>query len=67
MKMRARKALGCFALLAYLTLYAACAAALGGYLLPLLPVWAELIYFVVAGVAWVIPLKPLFGWMNRGG
>jgi hypothetical protein len=67
MKMRTRKALGCLALLAYLTAYAALAAALGGYLLPLLPGWAELIYFVIAGVVWVLPLKPLFGWMNRGG
>ncbi len=67
MKMRTRKALGCFALLAYLTLYAAFAAALGAYLLPLMPAWAELLYFVVAGVAWVAPLKPLFTWMNRGG
>jgi hypothetical protein len=67
MNMRARKAFGCFTLLAYLALYAALAATLGAYLLPLLPGWAELIYFVIAGIVWVVPLKQLFAWMNRGG
>lgn len=65
MDMRTRKAVGCFALLAYLALYAAAAATLGTWLLPRMPAWAELAYFVVAGVAWVFPLKPLFAWMNR--
>lgn len=67
MKMRTRKALGCFALLAYLGVYAALAATLGAWLVAHIPQWAQLIYFVIAGVAWVFPLKPLFGWMNRGG
>jgi len=65
MNMRARKALGCLVLLGYLALYAAVAATLGAYLSPLLPGWAELIFFVVAGIAWVAPLRPLFAWMNR--
>ncbi|MEZ5955003.1 MAG: DUF2842 domain-containing protein [Hyphomonas sp.] len=30
------------------------------------PHWAHLIYYVVAGIGWIIPLKPLFAWMNRG-
>ncbi len=65
MNMRARKAVGCFALLAYLALYAAAAATLGAMLLPVLPAWGELIYYAVAGVIWIFPLKPLFAWMNR--
>lgn len=65
MQMRTRKAVGCFALLAYLTLYLALAATLGAILLPTLPQWAELIYYVIAGVAWVFPLKPLIMWMTR--
>ncbi len=67
MQKRARKALGCLVLLAYLAIYAALAAALGGYLVQILPWWGQLIYFAAAGVLWVLPLKPLFGWMNRGG
>jgi hypothetical protein len=65
MDMRARKAIGCFVLLGYLALYAIAAATLGAMLLPVLPGWAELIYYVAAGIAWVFPLKPLMAWMNR--
>lgn len=65
MDMRARKSLGCFVLLAYLAVYAALAATLGAFLLPVLPAWAELIFYAVAGIIWIFPLKPLFGWMNR--
>lgn len=65
MNMRTRKAIGCAGLLAYLAVYAALAASLGAALLPIAPPWVELAYYAVAGVVWVIPLKPLFDWMNR--
>jgi len=65
MNASSRKALGCFVLLAYLGVYAVAAATLGAVLQPMLPFWAELLFYIVAGVAWVIPLKPLFAWMNR--
>ncbi len=61
---RTRKGIGCFVLLAYLGVYAILAAGLGAMLIPILPWWAELIYYAVAGIVWVLPLKPLFGWMN---
>jgi membrane protein implicated in regulation of membrane protease activity len=63
---RTRKAAGCAALLLYMTLYAAAAAALGTVLVTTWPGWAQLLYFAVAGIVWILPLKPLFGWMNRG-
>lgn len=66
MEARARKALGCAVLLAYLAAYAALAATLGAALLPVLPAWAELVFYAVAGIVWIFPLKPLFAWMNRG-
>ncbi len=66
MNMRTRKAVGCAGLLAYMTLYAAAAATLGAWLLPRLPAWGELFYYAFAGVIWILPLKPLFAWMNRG-
>lgn len=66
MNARTRKAFGCFLLLAYLGLYAALAATLGGYIWTHAPNWAALVYFALAGVVWVLPLKALFGWMNRG-
>jgi len=43
------------------------AAGIGAALIPILPWWAELIYYTVAGVIWGLPLKPLFGWMNGAG
>jgi hypothetical protein len=66
MNTRTRKAFGCFLLLAYLALYAALAATLGAYVWAHAPSWAGLIFYPIAGVVWVFPLKPLFGWMNRG-
>ncbi len=66
MDARSRKALGCAVLLIYLGVYALAAAGLGAALLPLLPAWGELAYYAVAGTVWVLPLKPLFGWLNRG-
>lgn len=67
MDMRTRKAVGCAGLLAYLATYAVIAATLGAYLAPMLPAWAELVFYAAAGIIWIFPLKPLFGWMNRGG
>lgn len=65
MDMRTRKAVGCAGLLAYLAAYAVIAATLGAYLAPMLPAWAELAFYAVAGIVWIFPLKPLFAWMNR--
>lgn len=65
MNPRTRKAIGCFVLIAYLALYAAGAAALGAAVLGHAPNWAALLYFLVAGVIWVAPLKPLLAWMSQ--
>ncbi|HYD85918.1 MAG TPA: DUF2842 domain-containing protein [Vitreimonas sp.] len=65
MDIRTRKAIGCAGLLAYLAVYAVLAATLGAYLLPILPFWAELIFYAAAGIVWIFPLKPLFAWINR--
>ena len=67
MNVRGRKALGCFVLLAYLTVYTLAAAALGSALVMAWPVWGQLAYFIVAGLIWVLPLRPLFRWMNGAG
>ena len=64
MHVRQRKALGCFVLLAYLTVYTIAAVTLGSTLIATWPNWAQLAYYVIAGFAWVAPLKPLFAWMN---
>ena len=64
--MRTRKALGCFVLLTYIAIYAMLAASLGVALAPLIPTWAQLIFYAIAGIVWIFPLEPLFAWMNRG-
>jgi len=66
MHIRGRKALGCLALLAYLAIYAVVAATFGGWLMAHAPQWQLLLYYLVAGIAWVAPLRPLFRWMNGG-
>ena len=66
MEMRTRKAVGCFVLLAYIAVYAILAATLGSALATMIPTWAQLVYYAIAGIVWIFPLKPLFAWMNRG-
>ncbi len=65
MHVRTRKALGCFALLAYLACYIVLAATLGAVLLPMLPMWAAFAFYLTAGIVWIFPLRPLFRWMNE--
>jgi hypothetical protein len=67
MNARQRKAIGCFVLLGYLAAYAVLAASLGAALALSLPPGAQLLYYAIAGVVWIFPLKPLFAWMNRDG
>ena len=35
----------------------------------LLPIWgsrvAEIVYYVIAGLGWVLPAMPLISWMSR--
>lgn len=28
------------------------------------PRWLQLVFYIFAGVAWVLPLRPVFKWMN---
>lgn len=63
----ARKALGSIALIAYMLVFIGFAAVLGERVLANAAWWASLIYFIVAGIIWAAPLKPLFGWMNKFG
>jgi hypothetical protein len=52
-------------LLVYLTAYALAVTAFADQLATL-PNWLAAILYLVAGVAWVLPLRPLFLWMNTG-
>jgi hypothetical protein len=30
------------------------------------PAWRALIFFVIAGLGWAVPLRPVLRWMNAG-
>ncbi len=59
----AKKALGSLAIIVWLIGYIAVAVMIGERL-HALPAIAPLVFYAIAGVAWVIPLRPLFKWMN---
>ncbi len=59
----AKKALGSLAILTWLVGYIVLAVMIGERLHGL-PAIAPLLFYAVAGVAWVLPLRGLFKWMN---
>jgi hypothetical protein len=65
MNARTRKLIGTVVLLVFLALYAWTAAAIGAGRIMLAPHWAQLAYFVAAGLAWVVPAALLIRWMQR--
>ncbi len=65
MPARTRKLIGTVVLLIFLTLYAWAAAAIGAGRITLAPAWAQFAFFLVAGLAWVIPAGLLIRWMQR--
>ena len=62
MNPRIRKLVGMLAMLVFLVVYAAVAIIVAD-LLPTHPA-VDLVYFLVVGVAWGLPLFPLMKWMN---
>ena len=60
-----RKPAGIFAILALIALWAALVVSfstrIGSW-----PVLAQGLFYLVAGIAWILPLKPLLRWMETG-
>lgn len=63
MNARTRKLIGSMAIVGFLGLYVVAVSTLAERLPPGRVV--QLVFFVVAGVAWGLPLLPLIWWMNR--
>jgi hypothetical protein len=61
----ARRALGGFGIVVWLVLYIGAAAAIGDRM-TVAPLLAQVAFFAIAGVAWVLPLRPVFTWMRAG-
>jgi len=60
-----RKPAGIFAILALIALWAAAIASLSGAV-GRWPVWLQSIFYIFAGIIWILPLKPLLRWMETG-
>jgi hypothetical protein len=60
-----RKPAGIFAILAIIVLWAALVASLAAFV-EKWPVLVQGLFYLVAGLAWIAPLKPLVRWMETG-
>lgn len=65
MRQRARKLVGTFATIFFLIAYSLIAMAIGGHFVVGGGLFAELAYFVVAGLAWLPVVMVLIRWMAR--
>ena len=60
-----RKIITILILLTYLAAWIFGAATIGSSITGA-PKLLQLLFYIVAGIGWVFPLKPLFAWMNSG-
>jgi hypothetical protein len=65
MTARIRKLTGTVVLLVFLMVYAGTVAGIAAGRIAAAAPWAQLAFFVVAGLLWVIPAGLLIGWMQR--
>lgn len=66
MRMRNRKLIGTFVLFALVIVWALLAMVLAQSALTSTNGWLAAVYYVVAGLGWVLPAMPLIAWMQRG-
>lgn len=65
MSIRTRKLIGAVALLALVIFWGLLAMALAQSVLTNINGWVATIYYIVAGLGWVLPAMPLISWMAR--
>ena len=66
MSIRIRKLIGTFALFALVIVWALIAMAIAQFPPIFNNPWIAAIYYVVAGIGWVLPAMPLMRWMLTG-
>ena len=64
MTRKSKKLAGSLLLGIYLIAYVAVVSGLGARITEISD-WLQIVFYIVAGIAWIIPLKPVFAWMNR--
>ena len=60
-----RKPAGIFAIIGLIIVWAILVASMAGYV-GNWPILVQAVFYLVAGIAWVLPLKPLLRWMETG-
>jgi hypothetical protein len=60
-----KKLIGTIVILIWVPIYALLAMRVGISLLPDANPWAELLYYAVAGTAWILPIGLMLPWMIR--
>jgi hypothetical protein len=65
MSIRTRKLIGAVALLALVIVWGLLAMALAQSVLTNINSWVATIYYIVAGLGWVLPAMPLISWMTK--
>jgi Protein of unknown function (DUF2842) len=65
MRIRTRKLIGAFALLALVAVWALLAMAFAQFALTSANAAVAMAYYVIAGIGWVLPAMPLIYWMSR--
>jgi hypothetical protein len=65
MPVRVKKLVGTILLVALVIVYALAATAIAAARLADAPAWAHALYFMVTGVAWVVPAMFIISWMIR--
>lgn len=58
-----RKPVAALAMLAFMVLWIWGAGTVGSNMTEA-PKWLQLVFFIAAGTLWILPLRPLFKWMN---
>ena len=67
MRMRTKKFIGVFALLGIIAIYVILVMKAAVVVLPTAGPVLELLFYAVAGMAWVLPVGYLIKWMNAPG
>lgn len=65
MNPRIKKLIGTIVMVLFVAFYALAIAAFAPRILTGASKWVELTFYVVAGLAWAIPLMPLIRWMEK--
>jgi hypothetical protein len=65
MRIRSRKLIGTIALLVLVTVWALLAMAVAQFALNSTSGIVATLYYIIAGLGWVLPAMPLVSWMSR--